>query len=263
MHFFGSEVRHARSSAGMTQGELGRITGYDGSEVSRIEAGLREATVVFAEGCDRAFPSMNGWFTRFVAESQEWDGPYPPWFRDWVETERKATVIRWWEPLLIPGLCQTPDYMRAVFESWRRDDGNTVDSKVALRIERQQILERDTPPELWVLVDESVLRRSIGTADTMAAQLDYLAALAQRPNVTVQVVLESACAYAGLSGAFAVATVESDTVAYLETTVQGMTVREPALVNKSVSMFDQLRGEALPRNATLEIIAKVAEQWKL
>jgi hypothetical protein len=57
---------------------------------------------------------MDGWFARFCHDSRTWAGPHPPWFRDWVETEQRATVIRWWEPLLIPGLLQTPDYARAV-----------------------------------------------------------------------------------------------------------------------------------------------------
>jgi transcriptional regulator with XRE-family HTH domain len=68
MHFYGAEVRRARLAAGTTQPELGGVLRYDSSEVSKIEAGIREPPERFAEGCDRAFPSMNGWFTRFYRE---------------------------------------------------------------------------------------------------------------------------------------------------------------------------------------------------
>jgi transcriptional regulator with XRE-family HTH domain len=263
MHHFGSEVRHARIKAGMTQTELGKLTGYDGSEVSRFEAGLREPDARFAEGCDRAFLFMNGWFTRFIMDSHSWDGPYKPWFRPWVNTERKALAIRWWEPMLVPGLIQTEAYMRSVL-GWGPDNGNDIESDVTARLERQRIFERDTPPETWFLLSDSVLGYCAGSPTVMREQMLHLVAMAQRPRVTIQVVPREAGAHGGQSGAFAVATMESDTVgvAYLETGVQGMTVREPELVSRAASMFDHLRAEAYPRSKTLEIFRQEGEKWE-
>jgi Domain of unknown function (DUF5753)/Helix-turn-helix domain len=113
-HFFGAEVRRARIAAGLTLAGLAATIPCDASTVSRIEAGTLSPGQRFAVACDEAFPQMGGWFSRFCHDSRTWAGPHPPWFRDWVETEQRATVIRWWEPLLIPGLLQTPDYARAV-----------------------------------------------------------------------------------------------------------------------------------------------------
>ena len=85
-----------------------------------------------------------------------------------MEIEERATEIRWWEPLLVPGLLQTPEYARAVLASWRRDNGDDIEAKVTARIERQAILDRDNPPELRALLDESVLYRCVGSAAVMA-----------------------------------------------------------------------------------------------
>ena len=155
-HFFGAEVRRARTEAGMTLADLAATVPCDASTVSRIEAGALSPGQRFANACDEAFPQMGGWFTRFYHDSRTWAGPHPPWFRNWVEIERRATVIRWWEPLLIPGLLQTPDYARAVL-GWGPDDGGDLDERVAARMDRQRIFDRDSPPEVWVLLGEPVL----------------------------------------------------------------------------------------------------------
>jgi hypothetical protein len=260
-HFFGAEVRRARVAAGMTLADLAATVPCDASTVSRIEAGTLSPARRFSAACDEAFPQMSGWFSRFYHDSRTWAGPHPPWFRDWVEIEARATVIRWWEPLLVPGLLQTPGYAQAIFASWRRGDGD-IDAKLAARLARQGILDRDDPPDLRVLLEESVLHRSVGGAAVMAAQLELLAALGSRPAITIQVVPEAASAYAGLSGAFAVATMAGEPqAAYLETGVRGMTVLAAGLVGQAATMFDDLRDEALSRPRSLELITEVAEKW--
>jgi len=253
-HFFGAEVRLARTAASMTLADLAATVPCDASTVSRVEAGILTPTERFAVACDESFPHMAGWFGRFYHDSRKWAGPHPPWFRDWVEIEERATEIRWWEPLLVPGLLQTPEYARAVLASWRRDNGDDIDGKVAARIERQAILDRDNLPELRVLLDESVLHR---------CQLDRLAETGRRPNITIQVVPETAGAYAGLSGAFAVASMGGEQhAAYLEAGVRGMTVLDAGLVSQAAIMFDDLRDEALSRSRSLEFITEVAMIWR-
>lgn len=121
-HFFGAEVRRAREAAAMTLADLGVRVPCDASTVSRIESGQLSPAERFARACDEAFPQMGGWFGRFYRASLKWDAPYPRWFEDWVDAEGRAAVIRWWEPLLVPGLLQTPEYARALFRAWRTDD---------------------------------------------------------------------------------------------------------------------------------------------
>jgi len=130
-----------------------------------------------------------------------------------------------------------------------------VEAKVAIRLARQSVL---ASADFRVLLDESVLHRRIGAPEVMALQLEHLLAMGARPNITIQVIPVATGAYAGLSGAFAVAEVPGESpTAYPETGVQGITVRDPTLVTSTARMFDDLRDEALSRSRSLELIAEV------
>jgi transcriptional regulator with XRE-family HTH domain len=263
-HFFGAEVRRAREAARMTLAELGSVVPCDASTVSRIEAGLLHPSERFAIACDEAFPQMGGWFTRFFQNSPRWDGPYPHWFTDWVEAERHATVLRTWEPLLVPGLLQTPGYARALFRAWpTAGDSDGVENLVTARIDRQRIFDRPKPPSLWAMIDEGVLRRCIGGPAVMRDQLAHLAAMTERPLLNVHVIPHEAGAHTGLLGAFAIAGFADDApgVVYFETPDAGHTSRDPATVAKMTLTFDTLRSEALPRGASQNIILKAAEEY--
>lgn len=258
--YLGEELRRARVAAGyVSQEQLARDLGFDRTVIVKAETASRPPSETVAPKIAARFPDLcNGLYSTLAAIARNSNGPVPGWFADWVEIERKASILRWWEPLLIPGLLQTEDYARAVLASWRRDNGDEVEEKVAFRLRRQEILTSADPPDFRVLIDESVLHRRVGAPEVMAMQLEHLLAMAARPNITIQVVPGIAGAYAGLSGAFAVADIpgESD-AAYLETGIQGITVRDPTLVGKSARMFDDLRDEALSRSTSLELIAEV------
>jgi transcriptional regulator with XRE-family HTH domain len=247
----------------MSQGEFSAKVPCDISTVSRVERGEREPSERFLEVIAETFPQLN-LLLRFWSNSQGWpDSDLRRWLRDWVQKyEERAVVIRWWEPLLVPGLLQTEEYARALCTTWRRDDGDDVERKVTHRIERQRILDRDQPTDFRALIDEQVLSRCIGDATIMVRQLEHLAEMSRMPNVTVQVVPEAARAHAGLSGAFAIATMPDEhQVAYLETGVQGMTIVDPTLVRQAATLFDDLRDEALTRSKSLELIEEAARQW--
>jgi transcriptional regulator with XRE-family HTH domain len=258
--FFGNEVREARISAKMSQSALGAATGYDATYVSKVENGHIVPDEKFLQGLDSTFPGMNGWFTRFWRDSRKWNGHYREWFKFWVSTEGRASVIRWYEPMLVPGLAQTEDYAREVL-SWGPLCGN-VEEDVRARMKRQEILNRDEPPELWLLLAESVLRNRVGPAGTMKGQINHLSELARRPNVTVQVIPDNADAYGGRSGAFAIATVEpSGSLAYLETGLRGMTSDDPMMIRDAARMFEHLRADALGKRPTFDLLAEAGELW--
>ena len=85
-----------------------------------------------------------------------------------MATERRnAVTLHTWQSALIPGLFQTPDYARAILTSWRFDTDGDIEAKLAARIDWQAILDRDDPPDLCALLDESVLHRCIGSAAIM------------------------------------------------------------------------------------------------
>jgi transcriptional regulator with XRE-family HTH domain len=263
--FFGSEVREARTRAKMSQPALGASVCYDATYVSKVETGAIVPDDDFVNGLDRVFPQMNGWFARFKSNSRKWEGRYPAWFNDWVEAEGRARVIRWWEPLLIPGLLQTADYARELFLAWQTiEDAELVDRSVAARLDRQAIFGRPDPPTLLAVVDEPVLWRGIGSPQTMRCQLEHLINMSMRPNIAVHVVPSSVGAHTGLLGAFIEVDLEGEPgrVVYLETPDQGLISDARALATKILGMFERVRSEALPKRASQDLIRKVVnERW--
>src|SRR5207248_790644 len=106
------------------------------------------------------------------------------------------------EQTLVPGLLQTAEYARAVLSTRIGATEDEVDQLLASRLERQAILDRDDPPLLWVVIDEGVLRRPVGGADVMGAQVEYLTEMASRPSVVIQVIPCAVGAHEGLTGSF-------------------------------------------------------------
>ena len=184
---------------------LGQRLGYSGAQVGKVETGERAPAQDFAEACDQAFPDAGGLFGRIYQLARRWDGGYPSWFAEWIDSERRATSLRWWEPLLIPGLLQTADYARAILAADPETTEDQLGELVAARLERQAILDKPVPPTLWVLLDEAVLHRLIGSRKIMYDQLLELADASCRSNITVQIVPAEVGAHAGLLGAFIVA----------------------------------------------------------
>ena len=189
LHFFGAEVRRAREAADMTLADLGALVPCDASTVSKIEAGLLRPTERFVAACIETFPPLE-WLGRFYEESQVWgDGAIPRWFEDWLKAEREATTLRIWQPLLVPGLLQTADYARALFLGGLLNPSeDAIDQLVAARLARQSIFDRPDPPNLWIVLDEIVLHRLIGTPKTMYDQLLQVADMSMRSYMCVQVV---------------------------------------------------------------------------
>jgi DNA-binding XRE family transcriptional regulator len=262
LHFFGAELRRWRTAAGLSQEQLGDRLSYSAALVGKIETGDRAPSLDFAQGCDRALPDAGGLFARLYEFARQWGGGHPPWFSGWLEAERRATSLRWWEPLLIPGLLQTEDYARAILGA-NPDTDEDIDSHVVARMERQAVLERDKPPALWVALDEFVLHRCVGSPAVMREQLTHLAEMALRSRITVQIVPSRIGVHAGLMGAFIIASFEgASDIVYLETSSGGRTVEQSRVIEQVTLRFDTLRSVALPKDDSRSLILKVAEeQW--
>jgi Domain of unknown function (DUF5753) len=192
------------------------------------------------------------------------DGPIPTWFEDWLEAERQATMLRIWQPLLIPGLLQTADYARELFLVAQTDTSDeTIDALVAARLERQVILDQADPPETIVVLDESVLQRLISSPQIMHDQLMQVVELSHRPCVSVHVVPSGNGANAGLGGAFDIASADGMPDMMRMEGVEDVTSVRLALVRQAEIAFERVRRDALPRAASRDLIRKVAEElWK-
>lgn len=253
---FAVELRHARAARGLTQEALAEKIAYSPSLVGMIETGRRIPTLDLAQRCDDALET-SGVLTRMhrlVATEA-----YPSWFRPWVELEKAAASLRSWQPMIVDGLLQTSDYARAVLRAARPyDRDEEIDQLVAARMQRQAILERDDPPRLWVVLDEAVLTRPVGTVSVMVGQLDRLIVAGRDPWVTIQVMPTAAGAHPGLLGPFVLAGFDSSPdVAYLDNALTGQVVERAEDVTHVASLYDTLRAEALSPRASADLITHI------
>jgi transcriptional regulator with XRE-family HTH domain len=260
--FLGGELRRARVAAGFSsQDALAAKLGFDRTVVAKAETGERPPTVdVLAAWC-QACHLDDELFGRLAVLARRADGPVPSWFEDWLQAEGRAHTLRFWQPLIVPGLLQTADYARALFLAGGADDVK-ADELVAVRLERQSVFDRANPPHVVTILDESVLHRLIGSPAIMTDQLGHLGAMAERPNVQVQVVPSARGANAGLSGGFSLASCDDapDVLAMLA--VEDVTEERRSLVRHAALVFDLVRGDALPREESRALILEAAEQWK-
>jgi transcriptional regulator with XRE-family HTH domain len=257
---FASELQSARAGLRLSQDQLADKIAYSKSLVAMVESCRRVPSLDFARRCDAALQT-GGTLARLHALVA--GEVYPAWFRPFVELEKAASSLRWWEPVLIPGLLQTEDYARAIIRAARpRDTDAQIDELVTARLTRQEILKRENPPDLWVVIDEGVIRRPVGQPGVMAAQLDRLIAAAREPWITVQVMPSSAGAHPGLLGPFVLASFSSaQDVAYLDNALAGHVVERPEDVKHVAMLYDTLRAEALPTRASVELITEVGRSW--
>ncbi|MDG4793206.1 DUF5753 domain-containing protein [Micromonospora sp. WMMD1082] len=186
-----------------------------------------------------------------------------PWFREWAEFEQKASSLRWYEPLLVPGLLQTEAYARAVLTTGGLLPPVEVEEIVAARLARQRVLEREIPLQLVAVIDEVVLRRRVGgDRAVMAGQLTHLADQGERENVQVRVIPAESPWHTGLAGPFVLGrTPDGAEAAYLDNQLRGQVVTERADLASLGARWESVTGEALPRRRSIELIREVATTW--
>ena len=263
LSLFADEMKAAREQRGWSQADLADQIPYSLSTISMVEALHRVPARDLAGHLDKAFGTP-GTFARL--EGRLRDLPFPASFRPFAAYETEATALYVFEHSLVPGLLQTPGYARAVLATRPNTTEAEIDNLVAARLARQAILTRDDPPAplLWALIDEGVLYRPVAAAEVMHDQLVHLVALSRRPNVTIQVVPYSAGGHTGLLGAFAVADLDGPlSIVYVEDITYGRVFEDPATVSRVTLHYKSLQSEALPKRASGELIARVAEErWK-
>jgi transcriptional regulator with XRE-family HTH domain len=228
LEFLGGELRRARKERGLSQEELAQRINYSSSLIGMVEIGHRTPSQDFVGRVDAALQA-GGFFERLLALVRA--DAAPPWLREWISVEAEATLIRWFEPSLIPGLLQTEEYARAVLRGGGMLREGEIEQRVTSRLARQAILSREQPPEFVAVVDEAVLRRRIGGPEVMVGAF----ILARSP--------------------------EGGEVAHLDTSLRAHVTDRPDDVDSLQRRWESLRGEALPRRASQHLIREVAESW--
>lgn len=263
LSLFADEMKAAREQRGWSQAELAERIPYSLSAIGMVEALHRAPSKDFALHLDNAFGAP-GTFARLEARLR--DLPFPASFRPFAAYEAEAIALYVFEHSLVSGLLQTPDYARAVLATRPNTAEDEIDNLVAARLARQAVLIREDPPAplLWALIDEGALHRPVAPAEVMYEQLMYLVEMSRRPNITVQIVPYSAGGHTGLLGAFTIADLPSSaSIVNVEDITYGRVSEDPATVSQVALHYKSLQSEALPKGASRELIARVAEErWK-
>ncbi|MER5421787.1 helix-turn-helix domain-containing protein [Streptosporangium roseum] len=257
---FGFELRRHRKVKGWSQIQLSKKIPYSVGTISMIETASRPPSEEFARYCDEALEADGALIRLWPMVSHT---AAPIWFRPWLDVEATAEALRSWEPLVVPGLLQTEDYARAVLSGDIGVTPEQVEEQVTARMERQNILKRLQPPLLWVVIDEAVLHRPIGSPAVMAAQITHLLEAGQAPRITIQVLPLKAYSTTGLAGGFAIAQTQGvfDT-AYVESAgVMSRVTERPEDVSVLAYRYDGIRSEALSQRESLELIKETLQRW--
>ncbi|MFJ2603738.1 Scr1 family TA system antitoxin-like transcriptional regulator [Streptomyces sp. NPDC091279] len=253
---FGSEVQIERERLGMSRPELAKEANCGPSLVAKIETGSRVPQLEFAQACDCAFPDSNGRFARLWPLAIRY--AYPPWFRHYVELECTATVVKMFHPQLLPGLVQTREYARAVLRTSRPDN---LDDLITARMERQRILDReDKPPaSLRLVLNEAVLRNSVGDPAVMRGQLTHLRELAAVPRHRVQIIPDRGRHHGYHSPFGLLSFSEGADVVHVDGFPRGYVLAEPGDVTTGQEAYDLLTAMAAPLDESAELIDSISK----
>ena len=206
---------------------------------------------------------QRSWFTAFRDITS-------PQYVTFVGYEVAASIIRQFEPTLIPGQLQTEEYARTVTLEYAAD---RVDKMVEIRIRRQEVLEE--PGRLFFFIlDEAAIRRQVGAPTNpgiMRRQLRKLIEIARQPNITIEIVPFSAGVHPGMKGPFTLLEFPGDDedVLYLENARGGasnpsalLTGEDPQILTHREA-FERLREQSLGPKESIDLISRVAEGMTL
>lgn len=228
------------------------------SVYKKVEQGVYRPQRDFAERCDDRYGLKRVFATTYDALVTE---PHPEWFAGRAAYEDEATVIHEWEMRGVPGLLQTEAYARAVFESGRPyDSPESISAGVQARMERQVILVRDTPPKLWMVIDEGALRRMTGSAEVMRDQLDHLLEASASNHAVLQVLPFRAQA-PGANGPIVLFEFADGRApaAYLEDWGAGRIVEDPQTVADVATSLSMVKSCALSPQDSRVLVAEIKE----
>lgn len=188
----------------------------------------------------------------------------PEWFKVAVGLEESASLIRAYEPQVVPGLLQTEAYVRAItaasFPSEKEEDS---ERRVALRLARQDLLKRPTPPEYWVVLEETVLRRPIGGLEVMRGQIEYLIECAARPNITIQVLPFAIGWHPAMYGMFWIYRFPDDTipdVVYSEGLTSAYYLNKPEETARYAEALDRMAAQAATPDQSISILRQILKE---
>ncbi|MCA1195456.1 helix-turn-helix transcriptional regulator [Saccharopolyspora sp. 6V] len=264
-------LRKIRAEKGVSAAEVGKELGMSGSKINRIETC---EIGIYLDDLEKLLDFHQVTQQRRVelldiarhAEQRSWlrtrNAHFPADWQTWSDFEDEATGLRYYDPMVIPGLLQTSEYARAVIAG--TSDGLSVDQieeRVASRTARRALLSRPEPLHLHVLIEEAALARPFGDRGCLVRQLHHLAEEASRPNVTVQIVPTSAGLHPGAAGAFIIVEYDGElSLIWLEQIASSLILEEDEQLDAYRLAWEKLSGCALAPDESVAQLRQMAVQ---
>ena len=248
-----------RVKAGMSKKELAEKLGYTPAYISQVEATKNMPSVKFAEDLNTLFGTeafVDLWQNIMDART---NSLLPPGFAEYVEHEARASLIYAFEFSVIKGIFQTHDYAREILRWGRAAD--EAEQLVCRRMERKDVISRESPPQIVAVFDEVVIRRVFGSGEIMKTQIDHLIEIAEMPNVLLQFVSADKGAYPGINGSFTL--MEFDTgpaMVYVEGHAGGTLTEHAVTVREHRLSFNLIRAAAMSADESLLLLREVRER---
>ncbi|MFJ5883555.1 Scr1 family TA system antitoxin-like transcriptional regulator [Kitasatospora cineracea] len=260
--FYGAELRRLREKAGLSQQELADLVFISGTYVSQLEKATRRPQEDLSRQLDAALSSDGHLERLHLLVRAMRRKQFAEYFVEAVEHELQARTILEYAPLVVPGLLQTRKYAEAVILAAQPLlDEEVLEERLMGRMERQTLIGDPARLLFWVVLDEAVLMRVVGSRKIMAEQLRHIAELATSRQIVVQVVEFGAGAHALLEGMISLMTFDdAPPLAYMESVNVGHVVDETSLVEKCRLAYDFVRTAALSQEASLIRIMKAVEE---
>ncbi|GLW91602.1 transcriptional regulator [Actinokineospora globicatena] len=274
----GAELLRLRELAGLTQDEAAEELGKAGNKISRVESGkigidktdldvlleLYEAPEKDRLWCRELARLAKAKRGRPAGETTLYLGPR--WFRAYRDLETDASEIMRVGTENIPGILQTDDYIRAMFNAQGADAGDhVVDDTLRVRADRRTLLTRDDASRFAFVLSESALRRQFGGPAVMADQLQHLVEVAMLPNVTLQIIPFASQSYEYLSTTFTLFRFGhemANDIVYLEMYSDAAYLdKPPEVVRRYSELFARLQGVALGPVESRHWVATAAEEY--
>jgi transcriptional regulator with XRE-family HTH domain len=270
----GRRLLDLRESAGLKREEAARILRVAPATVRRMEMAEVTLKIPYLQLLLKAYGVSDLEAEAFVQLAEEANRPgwwqrfhdvLPGWFSMHVSLEGAAAVIRQYEPHFVPGLLQTEDYARGVLESGAigQTSPDEIERHVALRMQRQELLTRQDAPRLWVVMDETVLRRPVGGAEVMRAQIDKLLDATKLPSVTLQVAPFANGPHPGTYGPFVLfrfAMPELPDMVYSEYLTGAVYLDARTEVAAHLEVMDRMAAQAATAHRTKEILRDLRKE---
>jgi transcriptional regulator with XRE-family HTH domain len=254
-----AELRRLRDAAGLTQDDVADQLDWHSTKVMRIETGrtaphpndVRSMLGLYGVTSPEEATAL----VKLAQDARQRGRWYS--YRDvplnryefFVGLEAEASTIRSFELAVVPGLLQTEDYARAVILGGpMKLAADEVERRVEVRMTRQQALSQEARPQLWAILDEAAIRRTVGGPAVMRRQLESLAQAAQQVKTIIQIVPFGGGAHAGQLGPFVVLDFPESSepeVVTMETVGGKLYVDKPEEVRLYNATFDHLRAVAL------------------